>query len=137
MESAFAKTTFCRKCSKHFDLEQQREAEAPATKDGLLKRFGTLFATETTRGIRCFDCRAQQNVSSSAKSSICPQCGAYIDLRDFKIATSFARAIQTQGTVIVTPKGRTDELKGRLCRRSRLRKDSREPHLLRNHAHKV
>ncbi len=35
----------------------------------------------------------------------CPQCGSYIDLRDFKIAGPFGRSIQTQGEVIITPKG--------------------------------
>jgi len=105
MESAVAKTTFCRKCGKHFDVEQQFLAEEPATREGLFKKFTTLFATETTRTIECFECQAQQSVSSAAKSSICPHCSAYIDLRDFKITAAFARNIQTQGSVVVAAKG--------------------------------
>jgi len=105
MESAVAKTTFCRKCGRHFDVEKQRMDEEPATRDSLLKRVSTLFAAETTRLIECFECQAQQTVSSIAKSSICPHCSAYIDLRDFKITAGFARNIQTQGSVHIAPKG--------------------------------
>ncbi len=105
MESAVAKTTFCRKCGKHFDVEQQLLAEEPATREGLLKKFSTIFATETSRTIECFECQAQQSVSSAAKSSICPHCSAYIDLRDFKITAAFARNITTQGCVHVGSKG--------------------------------
>ena len=105
MEAAVAKTTFCRKCGRHFDVEQQLLAEEPATREGLFKKFSTLFATETSRTIECFECQAQQSISSAAKSSICPHCSAYIDLRDFKITAAFARNIQTQGSVIVASRG--------------------------------
>ena len=46
-----------------------------------------------------------QTVSSSAKSSICPACSAYIDLSDFKISSTFSRSLETQGRVHVTSKG--------------------------------
>lgn len=105
MESAVAKTTFCRKCGKHFDVEEQRKAEEPATKEGLFQKINSLFVTETHRTIECFECQAQQSVSSIAKSSICPHCSAYMDLRDFKIAAGFARNIQTHGCVIISAKG--------------------------------
>jgi cytoskeletal protein CcmA (bactofilin family)/ribosomal protein S27E len=106
MESTFAKSTFCRKCSEHFDVGRQRAAESVAEKkSSLLDKFSTLITRERMRSIKCFDCKTPQQVSSAAKSSICPHCGTYIDLRDFKINTAFSRSIQTQGNITVTAKG--------------------------------
>lgn len=106
MESAFAKSTFCRKCGNHFEVGKPLPEEHPAPKEPTwFERLGKLLTGETTREIHCFDCNASQVVSSLAKSSLCPQCGAYMDLRDFKIAGSYGRTIQTQGKVVITSKG--------------------------------
>lgn len=106
-ESSFAKSTYCRKCSMHF--EPGREIQADPTAESavqvLFKKLTRLVSGEANRKINCFDCDTAQVVSTSAKSSLCPGCGAYIDLRDFKITASFSRAIQTQGCVIVTSRG--------------------------------
>lgn len=105
-ESVFAKTTFCRKCGEHFDLETKNlpvplGAEAPS----LLSRITRIFQREKIRTIHCFDCKGKQQISSFAKSSFCTHCGGYIDLRDFKIIGNFSRSIQTQGLVDIGPKG--------------------------------
>lgn len=106
LESVYAKSTFCRKCSEHYDLDKRPETpEAASDSNSLLTRFSKLVARKHTRGIRCYGCSATQEVSSSAKSSICPHCGTYIDLRDFKINTTFSRSIQTQGMVNLTSRG--------------------------------
>ena len=68
---------------------------------GRLARF---IRQEKIRTIHCFDCKGQQQVSSFAKSSFCPHCGGYIDLRDFKITGNFSRSIQTQGLIVIGPK---------------------------------
>lgn len=105
-ESVFAKSTICRKCSLHIDLEKLRQPDPPEAKAGsIFDKFSKLLSRETTRRIRCFQCDHAQTVSSSATSSICPACSSYIDLRDFKIVNSFNRSIQTQGSVVVTSKG--------------------------------
>lgn len=107
LESAYAKSTCCRKCSRYFDIGKQPEQDATRESPvgAFFKKLSKLVSGETSRSIRCFDCGHSQVVSISAKSSLCPNCGAYIDLRDFKISTSFSRAIQTQGSVIVTSRG--------------------------------
>jgi cytoskeletal protein CcmA (bactofilin family) len=38
-------------------------------------------------------------------STNCPGCSAHIDLRDYKITTSFSRSIRTRGEVHLTAKG--------------------------------
>jgi len=105
-ESVFAKTTFCRKCGKHFDLER-KAAPVPqgAKESSFFNRFARFIRREKIRTIHCFDCKAQHQISSFAKSTFCPHCGSYIDLRDFKISGNFSRSIQTQGMIEIGPKG--------------------------------
>ena len=106
LESAFAKTTFCRKCGEHYSIEKLLLKEVASLKGpSFFDKVGKMLARETEREISCLSCHAKQQVSSSAQSSLCPKCGSYIDLRDFKIAGPFGRSIQTQGEVIVTSKG--------------------------------
>jgi cytoskeletal protein CcmA (bactofilin family)/predicted RNA-binding Zn-ribbon protein involved in translation (DUF1610 family) len=106
MESAFARSTFCRKCSKHFEMEKAGDTvQAVTHKPSIFKKLQTLVGGEKTRIIRCGACNTPQQVSTDAQSSLCGHCGAYIDLRDFKIATVFSRNIQTQGTIEITRKG--------------------------------
>ncbi len=106
LESAFAKTTFCRKCGEHYSIEKLLLKEATSLKGpSFFDKVGKMLARETVREIACLSCSHKQQVSSAAQSSLCPSCGSYIDLRDFKIAGPFGRSIQTQGEVVVTSKG--------------------------------
>jgi cytoskeletal protein CcmA (bactofilin family) len=106
LESVYAKSTFCRKCGQHYDIEKQLAKEAAGIKTPtILDKLSKLVSGEKIRDICCFSCGYRQRVSTSAQSSICPQCGSYIDLRDFKISGPFGRSIQTQGEVVVTSKG--------------------------------
>jgi len=106
LESPFAKSTFCRKCSEHYELGKPKAEPKPSEgRTSLLARFGGLFARNTTRDITCFHCGAVQTVSNSATSSLCPHCSTYIDLSDFKIAAAFSRSVETQGKVRILPKG--------------------------------
>lgn len=106
LESVHAKTTVCRQCGQHLDLELKRAPEpGEANQNFLVKKLAQLFYRKKTRDIRCFECGKAQQVSSAAKSSICPHCAHYIDLRDFKLAGTYSRTIRTQGNVTITPKG--------------------------------
>ena len=78
LESPFAKSTFCRKCSEHYELGKPAP-EPRETQPSLLARLSGFLGGKTTREITCFGCGAVQTVSSSAKSSICPACSAYIE----------------------------------------------------------
>jgi cytoskeletal protein CcmA (bactofilin family) len=106
LESAFAKSTFCRKCGQHYSIERLLAKEATSLKaPGFFDKLSKLVTRETIREVCCYSCAHKQHVSSAAQSTLCPQCGSYIDLRDFKIAGAFGRSIQTQGDVIILPKG--------------------------------
>jgi len=107
MESAFARTTLCRKCGQHFSIEKKapepvkHEAKGPS----FLQKLAGMVGGQRVRQICCNACQTRQEVSSSASSSLCQKCGAYIDLKDFKVATIFRRNIQMQGIIQITPKG--------------------------------
>jgi len=106
LESAYAKSTFCRKCGQHYNIEKLLAKEAVSLKGpGFLEKLTKLVTRETYRDVSCFACSHKQTVTSAAQSSLCPQCGSYIDLRDFKISGPFGRSIQTQGEVHILPKG--------------------------------
>lgn len=106
LESAYAKSTFCRKCGQHYSIEKLLAKEATSLKGpSFFEKLTKLVTRETFRDVACFACSHKQTVTSAAQSTLCPQCGSYIDLRDFNIAGPFGRSIQTQGEVHILPKG--------------------------------
>lgn len=106
LESPYAKSTFCRKCGQHYNVEKPLHKEAEMVRGpSIFDRFSKLVSGEKIRKVCCFSCQHRQEVSSSAQSSLCPSCGSYIDLRDLKISGPFGRSIQTQGEIHVTSKG--------------------------------
>jgi len=70
-----------------------------------LSKLDGLWGKQRSSVVECFDCRAKQEVTSAASSTTCPKCSAHLDLRDYKITTSFSRAIRTHGQVHVTARG--------------------------------
>ena len=104
LEPASARSTFCRNCGQHYSIEKLLAKEIASLKaPTLLDRLGKWISREKSRFITCFSCREKHEVSTSAESSLCPKCGSYIDIRDFRIEGPFARSIQTQGLVLLSP----------------------------------
>ncbi len=113
MEYAAAKSTSCRQCGSYFapaapkpqiKLKATPAPVAPGP-DSLRGRFEGLWKARGNAVAECFECHAKQEVSAAASSTICPACSAHIDLRDYKITTTFSRAIRTCGEVHLTSKG--------------------------------
>jgi cytoskeletal protein CcmA (bactofilin family) len=116
MEYAAAKSTMCRQCGRHYapatpqpvpKFRLKSESPPPPSGDSssLLRKFDGLWTRQRSSVIECFDCKAQQEISSAASSTICPACSTHIDLKDYKIATSFSRTIRTHGSVHITSRG--------------------------------
>ncbi len=104
LEPVSAKSTFCRQCGQHYSIEKLLAKEVASLKEpSFFDKLSKLISRETTREITCFSCRGTHEVSSSAQSSLCPHCGSYIDIRDFRIAGPFARSVQTQGLLHLSP----------------------------------
>jgi cytoskeletal protein CcmA (bactofilin family) len=114
MEYAAAKSTMCRQCGSHFApagprpeirLRAKEEAvEAPAD-SSLFHKIEGFWNKHHSSEIEWFECKATQEISSAASSTFCPQCSTHIDLRNYKVTTSFSRSIKTQGEIHITAKG--------------------------------
>ncbi len=59
---------------------------------------------EPPRPVICFDCGHPHKVARASTSSLCPQCGCYIDLRDVVIKDRTTQKIRTRGNVVVEKK---------------------------------
>ena len=126
MEYAAVKSTMCRQCGSAFSpsmpkapeirLRAPRDQTTAAAGGAMLDEAHSLFnklegkieglwGKQRNTTVECFECKAKQEVISSATSTTCPKCSAHLDLRDYKITTSFSRAIRTHGEVHVTSKG--------------------------------
>jgi cytoskeletal protein CcmA (bactofilin family) len=114
MEYAAAKSTMCRQCGGHFApsapkmevrLRPKDEPVAAAPDPSLFQKLEGFWNKHHNSEIECFDCKAKQEISSAASSTFCPKCSIHIDLRDYKIVTSFSRTIKTHGEIHVTSKG--------------------------------
>lgn len=119
MEYAAVKSTMCRQCGSAFSpsvpkapelkLRAPREQFSPAAvvqdAQSMLHKLEGMWGKQRSSTVECFECKAKQEVTAAASSTTCPKCSAHLDLRDYKITTSFSRAIRTHGEVFVTSKG--------------------------------
>jgi cytoskeletal protein CcmA (bactofilin family) len=115
LEYVAAKSTMCRQCgSSYAPCAPKAESKpklftksAPVAIDtaSLFGKFEGLWAKKGNSVVECFECKAKQEVSGTARSTICPACSAHIDLQDYKITTSFSRTIRTQGELHLTARG--------------------------------
>src|SRR5438445_9432726 len=112
MEYVAAKSTMCRQCGRSFSpsapkpelkLRPKENVSSPA-EVAAPKRFEGLWSRPRSRSVACFECKRKHEVSDAATSTNCPGCSAHIDLRDYKITTSFSRTIRTRGDVHLTSK---------------------------------
>src|SRR5438309_5377781 len=111
MEYVAAKSTICRQCGRSFSpsapkpgLKLKDESSAPEELP-LHRKFEAVWSRQRNRLVSCFECKRKHEVSDAATSTNCPGCSAHIDLRDYKITTSFSRSIRTRGEVHLTSKG--------------------------------
>jgi len=111
MEYVAAKSTICRQCGRSFSpsapkpgLKLKDESSAPE-ESPLHRKFEGIWSRQRNRLVSCFECKRKHEVSDAASSTNCPGCSAHIDLRDYKITTSFSRTIRTRGDVHLTSKG--------------------------------
>jgi cytoskeletal protein CcmA (bactofilin family) len=112
MEYAAARSTLCRQCGKHFVVAAESvtarpkvESDDAVSGQSLLRRFRGIWNRLRVTSIACFDCGATQELTSAATSTICPSCSVHMDLRDYKINSSFSRNLRTYGEIHITATG--------------------------------
>ena len=93
-EARSAFSTNCKKCGRHFRIQ---EALNPVRK--------TSGRALDLRRITCFECGAELDVPPSAESTMCKKCSRYLDLHDYRITTSLAKNFKTKGRFVIEPKG--------------------------------
>src|SRR5205807_7129482 len=103
--------TICRQCGRSFSpsalkpgLKLKDDSAAPEELP-LHRKLESMWSRQRNRLISCFECKRKHEVSDQATSTNCPGCSAHIDLRDYKITTSFSRTIRTRGDVHLANKG--------------------------------
>jgi len=104
----------CRQCGRYFSpfapktgLKLQTKEESPpaSASPSIFQKFDDFWKRQRSTVVECFECKRKQQVSGAATSTICPNCSAHIDLRDYKISSGFSRTIRTCGNVHLTAKG--------------------------------
>src|SRR3954470_5938815 len=116
MEYAAAKSTMCRQCGRSVApgtpkislklASSSSSSEGAASRESFgLGKIDGIFNRQRNRVVACFECKRKHEVSDAATSTNCPGCSAHIDLRDYKINTSFSRSIRTRGELHLTSKG--------------------------------
>ena len=109
LEPELAKSTYCRKCSGYIQISKGGRTGGPRQDvqkaPSVLQKIEGLLGVQRTVVARCFECPGKREVPKNATSTICPLCGAYIDLQDYKIVGTYSRSIRTRGNVLITPKG--------------------------------
>jgi cytoskeletal protein CcmA (bactofilin family)/DNA-directed RNA polymerase subunit RPC12/RpoP len=94
LEPQVAYSTNCKKCGRHFRVQ---EALKPAAK--------TPGRALDLRRITCFECGTELDVPASAESSMCKQCSRYLDLHDYQITNATSKNFKTKGRFTVELKG--------------------------------
>src|SRR4029077_18214017 len=100
-----------RQCGRSFSPSAPKpaakagDAGAPLGELPLHRKLESIWSRQRNRVVSCFECKRKHEVSDAATSTNCPGCSAHIDLRDYKITTSFSRSIRTRGELHLTAKG--------------------------------
>src|SRR5947207_7555983 len=111
MEYVAAKSTICRQCGRSFSPSapkpglKLKDPSAAPEELPLHRKLEAIWGRQRNRVVSCFECKRKHEVSDQATSTNCPGCSAHIDLRDYKIITSFSRTIRTRGDIHLTSKG--------------------------------
>ncbi len=109
LEPELAKSTYCRKCSGYIQISKGGRTGGPKQDvqktPSVLQKIEGLLGVQRTISARCFECPGKREVPKNATSTICPLCGAYIDLQDYKIVGTYSRSIRTRGVIFITNKG--------------------------------
>jgi cytoskeletal protein CcmA (bactofilin family) len=87
-------STVCKKCNRHYEVQQARRSVPKVA-----------APVPEKRRITCFECGAELEVPLSAQSTMCKRCGRYVDLKDYRIANAVCKNFKTKGSFTIEPAG--------------------------------
>jgi cytoskeletal protein CcmA (bactofilin family) len=89
-EPITAYSTVCKKCRKHYRVQEQLQPAAPAPPP-----------QRDTRRVQCFNCRTELEVPAAAQSTMCKKCSSHVDLRDYTITNATSKNFKTRGRFVI------------------------------------
>jgi cytoskeletal protein CcmA (bactofilin family) len=87
-------STVCKKCRRHFRIEEALNPARQIPKTG-----------PEQRRITCFECQAPLDVPATAESTMCKRCSRYVDLKDYHIEGAISKNFKTKGLFVIEPRG--------------------------------
>lgn len=93
-EPPSAISSVCKKCGRHFHVQDVLHPTAKAVERAPDKRH-----------ITCFECQAELDIPASAESTMCKKCSRYIDLKNYTITSAVSKNFKTKGDFVIEPKG--------------------------------
>lgn len=93
-EPPSAISSVCKKCGKHFHVQEVLKPTPKAETRGPEQRH-----------ITCFECHAELDIPASAESTMCKKCSRYIDLKDYVINSAVSKNFKTKGAFVIEAKG--------------------------------
>lgn len=96
-------STYCRSCGHYYKGGFDRAAKGVAA----LVAVPNLFKgrSRAPRKVHCYRCDHDHEVSASARSTICTQCSASIEMDDLVFSSNVSRPVDTRGKLLITKKG--------------------------------
>jgi cytoskeletal protein CcmA (bactofilin family)/DNA-directed RNA polymerase subunit RPC12/RpoP len=94
MEPRTCISTVCKKCGRHYHVQEALHPARKATGPKPEKRL-----------VSCFDCGTELEVPVSAQSTMCKRCSCYIDLKDYHISNAVSKNFKTRGSFHIEPTG--------------------------------
>jgi cytoskeletal protein CcmA (bactofilin family)/DNA-directed RNA polymerase subunit RPC12/RpoP len=93
-EPKSAYSTVCKKCRKHFRIQEaSRPAAKPQKPDIELRK------------VKCFQCGTELEAPVAASSTMCKRCSSHVDLNDYHITATASKNFRTHGRLVVEEKG--------------------------------
>jgi cytoskeletal protein CcmA (bactofilin family) len=89
-EPITAYSTVCKKCRKHYRVQEQLQPAAPVPPP-----------QRDTRRVQCFNCRTELDVPAAAQSTMCKKCSSHVDLRDYTITNATSKNFKTRGRFVI------------------------------------
>ena len=97
-------STYCRGCGSYYKVVPPAAALARYSSE-VRTRIRRRLPKIPPRQVRCYHCGQTHEVSGRARTTLCPECNAAIELSDVTVSSSTTRPIDTRGSLTITPSG--------------------------------
>ncbi|MFZ4778679.1 MAG: bactofilin family protein [Terrimicrobiaceae bacterium] len=89
-------STYCQSCGDYYEVGKSGRVQAQATEQP---------SPVEKRPVLCYRCGTAHQVSTYARTTICPCCSAAIELEDMTFLSAVSRPVDTRGKLTIGPEG--------------------------------